>query len=94
MQLSHVFLQIEIPTESFGAYFARVGFLVIVGMHVECEIVDLVEGFVANVTLVCFFSAVRQLMVLVIALLMEPFAAVFANKWLVSSMNSSVSVKR
>lgn len=37
------------------------------GMHVESQVIDLVEGFVANGALVLLLSAVGQLVVLVVA---------------------------
>lgn len=36
-------------------------------MHVESQVIDLVEGFVANGALVLLLSAVGQLVVLVVA---------------------------
>ena len=47
-----MFLQIEIPTESLPTDFTREGLLIIVGVHVKSEIVNLVECLVTNVTLV------------------------------------------
>ncbi len=37
------------------------------GVHVESQVIDLVEGFVANGALVLLLSAVGQLVVLVVA---------------------------
>ena len=59
MQFAHVLLEIEVPAEPLPANFARERFLVVMRMHVECEVVDLVERFVADVTFVCLFTAVR-----------------------------------
>ena len=60
-------LQVEIPAETLGADVAGVGFLVVVCVHVKGEVVDLVEGLVADRALVLLLRAVRQLVVLVVA---------------------------
>lgn len=67
MQLSHVFLEVEIATKSFGADPAGVRFLVIVGVHVKRKVVDLMKCFVADLALVLLFSRMRQPVVLVVA---------------------------
>lgn len=69
-------------------------FLVVVRVHVEGEIVDLVEGLVADDALVGLFDAVRQFVVLVVALLVESLAAVLADERLESGVNAHVSVER
>jgi len=48
----------------------------------------------ANGALVCFFHAVCELVVLVVALLVKSFAAVFARVRLVPGMYSRVRVQR
>lgn len=52
------------------------------------------KRFVAHGTLVRLFHAVCQLVVLVVALLMKSFAAVFASVRLISSVDSRVCVQR
>lgn len=69
-------------------------FLVVVRVHVEGEVVDLMESFVADDALVSLFNAVRQLVVLVVALLMKTFAAVLTDKRLETSVNADVRVER
>ena len=59
MNFSDVFLQVEISAESFLADGASIRFVVVVSVHVESEIINLVKSFVANVTLVSFFTRVR-----------------------------------
>jgi len=56
--------------------------------------VYLVERLVAHCTLVSLLDAVRELVVLVVALLMEPFAAVFARVRLVPGVYPRVGVQR
>lgn len=92
VQLAHVLLQVKVTAKSLCADFAREGFLIVVRMHVKGKIVHLMESLVAYVALVSFVAAVRQLVVLVVALLVESFAAKFAYKRLVASMNSSMRV--
>lgn len=48
MQLSHMFFQVEVPAEALVADGAHEGLLVVVGVHVEGEVVDLMERFVAD----------------------------------------------
>ena len=67
MQLARVFLGVEISAESLAADATGEGFLHVV--HVEGQVVDLVEGFVADEALVGLFDAARQFVVLVVALL-------------------------
>lgn len=74
MDFANVLLQIEVPAKAFKAHGASVRFLFVVGVHVECQIVDLMECLVANVAFVRFFAAVGELMVFVIALLMETYS--------------------
>lgn len=93
MQFSHVLLEIEVPAESLAADFAGEGLLVVVGVHVEGEVVNLVERLVANVALVRLFAAVRQLVILVVTLLMEPLAAVLAHERFVVGVDAPVRVQ-
>lgn len=93
MQFSHVFLQVEVPAESLSADLAREWLLVVVGVHVEREIVNLVERLVANVALVRLFAAVRQLVILVVSLLMEPLPAILAHERFVVGVDAPVRVQ-
>ena len=67
VQLPDVLLQVEVAAEAFAAGGAGEGLLVVVRVHVEGEVVDLVEGLVADGALVLFLSAVRQFVVLVVS---------------------------
>lgn len=67
MQLSDVLLQVKVAAEAFAAGGAREGLLVVVRVHVERQVVDLMEGLVADGALVLLLSAVRQLVVLVVS---------------------------
>ena len=67
MQLPDVFLQVKVAAEALAAGVAGEGLLVIVRVHVEGQVVDLVEGLVADGALVLLLSAVRQLVVLVVS---------------------------
>lgn len=94
MQFPHVFLEVEVPAEALAADLAGEGFFVVVGVHVEGEVVDLVEGFRADGAFISFFPAVGELVIFVIALLMEAFAAVFADEGLISGVDPGVSIQR
>lgn len=67
MQLPDVLLQVEVAAEAFATSGAGEGLLVVVCVHVEGQIVDLVEGLIADGALVLFLPAVRQLVVLVVS---------------------------
>lgn len=69
-------------------------FLVVVRVHVKRQIVDLVKGFVANDALVGLFDRMSQFVILVVAFLMESFAAMFANERFETGVNSDVRVQR
>ena len=60
-------LEVKVPAEALGADGARERLLVVVCVHVEGEVVHLVERLVADRALVLFLRAVRQLVVLVVA---------------------------
>ncbi len=63
-------------------------------VHVESEVVDLVEGLVADDALVGLFDAVRQFVILVVALLVESLAAVLADERLEAGVDADVRVER
>ena len=60
-------LEVKVPAEALGADGARERLLVVVGVHVEGEVVHLVKRLVADRTLILFLRAVGQLVVLVVA---------------------------
>lgn len=85
-------LEVEVSAEALAADLAGEWFFVVVGVHVEGEVVDLVEGFRADGAFVSLFPAVSELVVLVIALLMEALAAVFADEGLISGVDPGVCI--
>lgn len=93
MQLPHVLLQVEVPAEPFAAGLAGERFLVVVRVHVEGQIVDLMERLVADVALVGLFAAMRQFVILVVPLLVEAFAADVADERLVVVVYAPVGVQ-
>lgn len=93
MQLPRVLLQIEIPTETFRTDAAGERLALVVGVHVEGQVIDLMERLVADATLIRFLPAVRQPVVLVVPLLMEPFSTEFADEGLVASVDARVRVQ-
>lgn len=66
MQFTHMFLQVEVPAESFATGGAGEGFLVVVGVHVEGQVVDLMKCLVTDIALELLLPAVSELVVLVI----------------------------
>lgn len=93
MQLPHMFLQVEIPAKALAANFTGERFFVVMRVHVKSEIIDLMERLVADVALICLFSAVRQFMIFVVALLMKSFTAELADKRLKIGVYSRMSVQ-
>lgn len=93
VELSHVLLQIKVAAESLRAYFALERLLVIVRVHMECQIVDLMKRLVTNLTFIRLLARVRQFVILVIPLLMEALAAELADVRLVPIVNSGVGVE-
>lgn len=93
VKLPHVLLEVEIPAEPFSAHFARVWLLVVVRVHMESQIIHLVEGLVANAALVGLFPTVCKLVVLVVAFLVEAFAAIFTHPRFVPGVDSDVCVE-
>lgn len=85
-------LEVKVSAKALAADLAGEWLFVVVGVHVEGEVVDLVESFRAHCTLISFFAAVRELVILVIALLMEALAAVFADEGLISGVDSGVCI--
>ena len=67
MQFSYVFFQVKVPAKAFSASPTREGLLVVMRVHVEGQIVYLMEGLVAYGTFVLLLSAVRKFVVLVIS---------------------------
>lgn len=93
MQLPDVLLQVEVAAEAFATSGAGEGLLVVVCVHVEGQVVDLVEGLIADGALVLFLPAVRQLVVLVVSFLVEAFPAELAHKWFIPCVDPDVSVE-
>ena len=93
MEFSHVFLEVKVPAEALPTDVTGEGLLVVVGVHVEGQVVDLMEGLVTNVTFVLLLRRVCQFMVLVVALLVEALATELAHEGLVVGVNSHVGVE-
>jgi len=93
VQLPHVLLEVKVPAKTLAADLAGEGFFVVVRVHVEGQIVDLVKRLVTDVALVCLFAAVRELVILVVTLLVKTFAAELADKWLEIGVYARMSVQ-
>ena len=63
------------------------------GVHMKREVINLVERFVTDVTLVLFLGTVGEFMVFVISLLMETFSTKFARERFVIEMYAHVRVQ-
>lgn len=70
----------EIAAESFGTELAHVGLRRVVGVHVEGEVIRMMEGLMTHRTLVPLLTTVCQFVVLVVAVLMKPLSAVFTDE--------------
>jgi len=93
VQLPHVLLEVEVPAKALAADLAGERLLVVVRVHVEGEIVDLMECLVANVALVRLLAAVRELVILVVALLVKTLAAELTDEWLKVGVYARVGVE-
>lgn len=67
MQLPDVFLQVKVPAEALATGGAGEGLLVVVRVHVESQVVHLVERLAADGALKLLLPTVRQLVVLVVS---------------------------
>lgn len=67
VQFPDVFLQVKVTAEALAAGGAGERLLVVVRVHVEGEVVDLVKGLAADGALELLLAAVGQLVVLVVA---------------------------
>ena len=52
MKLTHVLLHVEVPAEPFATYCTLKWLLVIVCVHMEGKVIDLVKGFITYMALV------------------------------------------
>lgn len=93
MKFPHMLLKIKVPAEPLTTNLAREGLLVIVRMHVERQIVDLMKRLVTNVALVGLLPTVGQLMVFVITLLMKTLPTKLTHKWFIVGVNPGVSIQ-
>jgi hypothetical protein len=93
MKLSDVLLQIEIAAEPLLTHRACVRFLFVVGVHMEGQVVHLMECLLADVTLVCLLTRMRESVVFIVALLVEALSAEFTSVWPVRLMYPRVGTK-
>lgn len=85
-------LEVEVSTEALAANLAGEGLFIIVCVHVEGQVVYLMESFRTNGTFVRLFAAVCQFVVLVVALLVEALAAIFADEGFVAGVDAGVCI--
>lgn len=71
VQLPDMFFQVEVAAETLATGCTGEGLLVVMCVHVEGQIVDLMEGFVADGALVLLLAAVSQFMILVVSWAIE-----------------------
>ncbi len=76
-----MFLEVKVATEALSTVVARERSLGTVGVHMEGEIVGLVKSFATQGALVLLFAVMRQLVVLVVALLVEALSTDLASEW-------------
>lgn len=94
VQLPNMLFQVEIPAEPLAAFLAGEWFLLVVRVHVECQIVHLMERLATDMAFEGFLPRVGQSMILIVSLLMEAFATNVAHERLVASVNAYVGVER
>lgn len=64
------------------------------GVHVEGQIVDLMEGLVTDSAFVLLLAAVGELVILVVPFLVKAFATKLADEGLVARVDADVRVER
>lgn len=62
-----MFLQVKVPAEALATGWAGEGFLIIVGVHVEGEVVHLMKCLAADGALELLLATVCQLVVFVVS---------------------------
>ncbi|CAL4121134.1 unnamed protein product, partial [Meganyctiphanes norvegica] len=93
MQLTHMLLQVKIPAKAFATYCTLKWLLVIVCVHMECQIINLMEGLITDMTFVCLLARVCEFVVLVVTLLVEALAAEFTHIGFIAIMDPDMGVK-
>lgn len=68
-------------------------FGLIVGVHMECQVVNLMERFATFFTFEALLVAVCQLVILVVAFLVKSFTTELTDEWLVALMYSYVGIQ-
>lgn len=66
VQLANVLLEVKVPAEALAARGAGERLLVVVSVHMEGEVIHLVESLVADIALELLLPAVGQLVVFVV----------------------------
>ena len=66
VQLANVLLEVKVPAEALATRGAGERLLVVVSVHMEGEVIHLVESLVADIALELLLPAVGQLVVFVV----------------------------
>ena len=93
MQFTDMLFKVKIPAEPFTTFLTCKWFLIIVRVHVKCQIVHLMESLSTDMALKGLFSSMSQSVIFVVSFLMESFAANVTNKWFIPGVNTNVSVE-
>lgn len=88
-----MFLQVEIATKTLSTHLTREGLCFIVSVHVKCEVVDLMKGFATLFTFEALFVTMSELVIFVVTFLVKTLTTKLTDVWLVSLMDSGVSIK-
>ena len=88
-----VLFEVEVATEAFATSATRERLVFVVGVHVESEVAQLVEGLLTHLALELLFFGVCQTVVFVVSLLVEALAAELTHEGFVSLVDAEVGVE-
>lgn len=86
-------LEVKVSAKALATDLAGEWLLVVVRMHVEGQIVNLVKRLITDAALVRFLATVCELVILIVALLMKTLAAELADKRLEIGMYACMGIK-
>lgn len=93
MKLPGVFLKVEVSAETLSAYTASERFPFIVCVHMEGQVVHLVECFVADRAFVRFLPTVGESVVFIVSFLVKTFSTKLTNEGLVTCVDPRVGIQ-
>ena len=88
-----MFFQVKVTAKPLATNVTSERLLLVMRVHVERQIIDLVECFVTYITLVLLLGTMGQFVIFIITFLVKAFAAEFAHVRFVAGVDAHVSVQ-